>query len=79
MSQHLEFVFYYPHPENHVDCLVTITKSGRIGSLWNEARNSVSILERDVGKQPKLFIVCLSFLYSTVVFLISTLATRLET
>ena len=82
MSQPLEpldFVFYYPHPENPVDTTVTVSYPRmRISHLWDDARRRERRYAGIGNGWYEFFMVRLSFLYTTAVFLISTLAAQLD-
>jgi hypothetical protein len=68
MTDVVDWIFYYPHPNFTLDLCVTkpYSESGCIGHLWNLAKEEEPCLADHIGRAPVMFyIVRSSFLYTT--------------
>jgi len=66
MADVVDYIFYYPHPDFALDVCVTNPYSGRIGHLWNLAKEEDPSLADHIGGAPVMFyIVRSSFSYTT--------------
>jgi len=64
MANVVDWIFFYPHPEFSRDVVVTTPYSGRIGPLWQLAKEKVPSLS-DLRADSMFYIVRSSFLYTT--------------
>ena len=65
---HVDYVFFYPHPDNPGDVTLTAAVPIRLQHLWGQVQEEDLDLASRVGKKAIFYVVRLSFWFSRWLF-----------